>query len=498
MFGNAQVSPDGPMIRRTRPSRRISTASDVKYDMYLIPFETLEKLTEDESVLLPPHQTLLDRGDLIKWESLAEDEGATIVFVSHEWLGWKHPDPQSIQTRTLCAQLRNLKDGRHKKVQMSAIHRLVYNENKVTTAKEFKGMLQRTYVWYDWISMPQPDAETCEETKAKLRGPGLDAIRSIPAYVERADFMTILAPPGRHADRKDRITGEHANTSYSSWRKRGWCVLELYASMLSRDSKCPNLLIRSAEGTPQWIPPFDALTASCGLANYRCCEMGHTWLGKTVPCDKRTVHDILTKLLRTKVRHLRLEEKRTEMARAFSVMSHWWLRNLVTSSSSLETESAPRDCSNNPTHARDVKSFQSSIWWTGDLASIDKNGMSLLTYAAAANNPDVVETILKTMSSTFGHDTKRMRDQINRSISDDGIVEIGWPGRSTALHAAMCFASPRVVSLLLEYGADPKRYTVNGMCPFITSCCFDREDNVNVWLRKLPTWDVNARMSLTV
>ena len=43
---------------------------------------------------------------------------------------------------------------------------------------------------------------------------GMNAIHSIPSYVERTDLILVMAPPASHAD-----TGCACN--YRSWRSRG-------------------------------------------------------------------------------------------------------------------------------------------------------------------------------------------------------------------------------------------------------------------------------------
>ena len=47
-----------------------------------------------------------------------------------------------------------------------------------------------------------------------------EAVKSIPAYVERSTLMLCVVPPGKHEDRD----GETCDLA--SWRQRGWCRLE--------------------------------------------------------------------------------------------------------------------------------------------------------------------------------------------------------------------------------------------------------------------------------
>ena len=155
---------------------------------------------------------------------------------------------------------------------MDPFHTIMYKHRFKTTAKDWKAMLERTYFWVDWFSMPQPGAEKVEEIGKKkmdvLKAEGSKAIRSIPAYVERSDFILILVPSLYHSDRK-------VPTCYRTWRRRGWCLLELYAAAMARDSSNPPLLVRSERGTPMWMSPLEILKLSIGLADFTCCQRDH-------------------------------------------------------------------------------------------------------------------------------------------------------------------------------------------------------------------------------
>ena len=55
------------------------------------------------------HQELKRREFLTAWCDVPND--AEIVFVSHEWLSWAHPDPDGDQLRVLCRVIERLKRG---------------------------------------------------------------------------------------------------------------------------------------------------------------------------------------------------------------------------------------------------------------------------------------------------------------------------------------------------------------------------------------------------
>ena len=66
------------------------------------------------------------------------------------------------------------------------------------------------------------------------------AVRSIPAYIERASYVLVLAPFAQHGD-----TGEFC--AGGTWSRRGWCRLELWSARLS-DSSPPILMKHTVPG----------------------------------------------------------------------------------------------------------------------------------------------------------------------------------------------------------------------------------------------------------
>jgi len=196
-------------------NRRNSTATDIKFPMYLIPLDQLDRLyggKEPRHGRIEAHQELKRRGELVRWEDLPID--AHIIFLSHEWVGWNHPDPHGIQLKTFLRVIERLRSGDISYIEMNWFHRLMYefcffslfthihtrahsqihtrtyahryNKNIRTPKQEWKEVLSTAYVWMDWASMPQPSAcsPNVEKKKKDLLGTQLgDAVKSIPAYV---------------------------------------------------------------------------------------------------------------------------------------------------------------------------------------------------------------------------------------------------------------------------------------------------------------------------
>ena len=106
---------------------------------------------------------------------------------------------------------------------MDPIHTIMYKHKFTTKAKDCETMLKRTYFWIDWVSMPQTGAEKVEEIGKKkmdvLKVEGSKAIRSIPAYVERSDFILILVPSLYHSDRKVPTCYRWNSANERSWQR---------------------------------------------------------------------------------------------------------------------------------------------------------------------------------------------------------------------------------------------------------------------------------------
>jgi len=89
------------------------------------------------------------------------------------------------------------------KLETGGIQQVRANEQIV-----WKDTLRTTFVWMDWFSIPQRGIDETSQTDIEL------SLRTIPAYVERADFVTIVAPACKHKDRYDRSTNKNAELSY--------------------------------------------------------------------------------------------------------------------------------------------------------------------------------------------------------------------------------------------------------------------------------------------
>eukprot|EP00938_MAST-03A_sp_MAST-3A-sp1_P003598 g3598.t1 len=130
--------------------RRDSTASDLKFPMYLVPLSQLQQMyggKEARHQRVEACQDLMRRGELVNWTDLPFD--ARIIFVSHEWVGWSHPDPHGVQIRTFLRVMQRLRSGDIAKVEMNMFHTLMYGSNHVVRAEEWEEILESAYVVFE-------------------------------------------------------------------------------------------------------------------------------------------------------------------------------------------------------------------------------------------------------------------------------------------------------------------------------------------------------------
>ena len=132
-----------------------------------------------------------------------------------------------------------------------------------------------------------------EQTLQNLK----EAVESIPSYVEKSTLFLILAPVCLHRDRQEVC-------SYATWRKRGWCRLELQAARLKSGQMCM-LLCKGSEAKPVLMHPRQAAYLAPGAADFTCCQRNHMINGKEIPCDRQKVRSIMGAMIQTKTQELK-------------------------------------------------------------------------------------------------------------------------------------------------------------------------------------------------
>ena len=173
-----------------------SPASAGGFPMFTMP---LPKLMEMRAVRR--HEELLESGEVCEFHA---DMGRA-MFISHQWLGLTHPDPNGQQLQVLKDALVNLMSGQTV-VSVPPGVEIVVGRQRCPTTSDF--LAQPLYIWYDYFSCPQGHGTQASRFRQC-------AINCIPSYVERSFFVMILCPT---------VTCDHGGTlGYDSWASRGWC-----------------------------------------------------------------------------------------------------------------------------------------------------------------------------------------------------------------------------------------------------------------------------------
>ncbi len=453
--------------RERRDREREKKGSSVIFEkpplkMWLMNYQTMiRRYGGQQHPRLDQYDVLRDSGELVEWRYVPLD--ATTIYVSHEWTGSSSPDHNGTQMYHLLRLLRRLREGEISRTDMDAFHSLLYKHNYSTTAEEWKQVLdpEKTFIWYDGFSVPESKRE--------------DGFRSIPAYIQRCDFMIILAPGCTHVDKIDPRTKRKMNLCYRTYRLDARCVFEMFSSFLSTkggEKAKPALSVRSGTGIPKWISPLECQKLAVGTSSFGCCETNHTVIKK---CRRPVSLELLDRLIEERARSL-FEKRRHEVARMMICLKKWWLRGL---------DFKHQKVSN-------VKTFKNILRWKSpdDNEWFDRCDFPVLLYASLNDQRNVVKELLENISE----ENKNLRTKYLCSrIPKSGLSTLGFTGHTSALHCAMAGASYEVVVLLLQHGADPYDSDIAGNDPLMFASIFGRTDNVKFWLKRFPDWDLERK-----
>ena len=201
----------------TKYSAAISPADpeqELLFPMWVVPIKTMIELASAgcDGEPLPTHDELQQQGRLVRWEP-----GMRTMFLSHTWLGLKHPDPNGDKCRLIKKLLEGILQGRTR-VTGYWMATIVFQEKGIS-AKQLKKTFADGYVWMDYLSIPQLD----HTNQGK-------AIQSIADYIGLSDLFIVLAGAWKHAD-------DGSIRDLQAWGERGWCRMENLANSLSPKQK---------------------------------------------------------------------------------------------------------------------------------------------------------------------------------------------------------------------------------------------------------------------
>ncbi|CAJ1399136.1 unnamed protein product [Effrenium voratum] len=385
-----------PVPNPTRPCD--SCVHTMHFPMYVV------KVSDFLEMEGPPeaHGALWQRGMLRAWEP-----GIFTIFVSHQWLGLAHPDPQGVHCALLRETLQNIIDG-----TVSAETDIVsQNRGGSRHARQSPEGLAQGYLFLDWFAIPQITARTAGVNEEDTKSDAAKAVQSIPAYVEVSDLFIALVPEVQHHDRKT-----HCN--YTSWLARGWCRAELWCRLLSIKPETRVILIHSTREV-KFMFPLDWQASAIVDADF------------TVEADRSTVAKLGEVAVEEKIRQLR-QHGPLHVYRFFVANRP----KLLGISTRWDEETF-------------LKNFEFKDWRQ---AGQETSGMNGLLCATFAGNVEVIRRMVE------------HRADVNQNI--EGLGELGYyPSQSVLMAAAKSRQPAEVLTALLELRADVNHQAGNGTTP---------------------------------
>ena len=151
-----------------------------KFPMFVMPVSEVLKLDE-----LQPHEELKDK--LVEWKPGM----GKVLFCSHTWLKYKHPDDDAKSKITMLKRI--LVRIREKTIGDLPFWGAYYDPVQIK-AKELYRDLANGYVWFDVMSIPQADP-------VMMR----NAVSSIVRYVSDSAYLRHRAGRGAHLQGDDPV-----------------------------------------------------------------------------------------------------------------------------------------------------------------------------------------------------------------------------------------------------------------------------------------------------
>jgi hypothetical protein len=460
----------------------MAPVSDEGYPFYAMTVKEILSLTDWH-----PHQHLLADGKLINLTAdPAAGKGREVIFISHQWTGFNHPDPACSQLQALQRVLRSLMDGALD-VRTNKELEAIYGIKIITPGTEWKAMLADALIWIDYACMPQPSVEddladqasdgaqvqdhrlleNASEAKQRVIEQLTAAVDSIPSYVERCTQMWVLVPATEHQDMADTTCDLY------SWRSRGWCRMEFAASKLARGDDMPIVVIESGS-TLYYLNPCDTV---------RLCPAQGDF---TMSDDVTKVNSVLGKMHDAKVRDY-VEQGDYDLARGLMIFRP----NFAPVESTMEQEQG--DVDTDP-----LASLKNRLRWRDETTEkkwMDETGWSLIALAAGLDDisslkyllaqlqPGESAEVLKKAVKPFKKKSSRLREQpfgehIGTSFDD-----------VTPLVLASTWGSPEAVQLLLDAGAATSMEAACGHlpCHCTGAVMGGKLDNLEVLIKHDPT-----------
>ena len=380
------------------------------FPMWVVPIRTMLELATAgcDGALLPTHDEMQQQGRLVRWKP-----GMQTIFLSHTWLGWKHPDPKGDKCQLIKKLLEGILQGRTR-VTGYWMATIVFGE-KGLPARKLKKMFSDGYIWMDYLSIPQLDQ----------RSQGL-AIQSITEYVSHSNLFIVLAGAWTHVD-------DGSIRDLQAWGERGWCRMENLANSLS-----PALKTFIVAQSPTNIYAYGPM----GI-------VGRFWFWEvvghgvfTVEADKAALGPAILALIETRKAKAERDGDMV-LARLLSAIT-----NRLLSGTGVTVPELP------------LAEWLAQMRFSGVHDEEDRSGLSPLRFAIIADRADLVRELLD-QGAAIEIRSKPPKSTQNIVMPDETMLgtAASWGGGGARDHDAA------VLKLLLAHGAKTR---VVGSAPHLT------------------------------
>lgn len=360
-----------------------------------------------------PHDVLFEKNILHE-----RQPGMFVLFISHQWLGSAHPDPQGAQLSVLRIALQRMVDGllavEEDLTSMTPDARLAHGAIK-RLSPETMQKIANGYLFLDWFAIPQITARKHGVNEEATKSDAALAVQSIPAYVEASDLFVALVPELAHSD-----TGLPCN--YTSWLSRGWCRAELWCRLLSNKTDTSVVVVFSPREA-ELMFPLDWQRNLIADGRF------------TVESDRATVVKLGEVALESKLETLQME----------GPLSHY----------RFYLACRPRLLGQKPQDLNSEDFLRYFLFRSMDSAVNDTNSMNGVLCAVLSGNVPMIRHLAQ------------QRADVNYRIT--GLNALGYYETQTLLMAAAkSHQEPEVLSELIRFGADVHATARSGIgCTFV-------------------------------
>ena len=197
MLHSDAAAPDAAPVKKVG-------AVEEKYPCYGIPIRVLLDLEA-----WVPHQDLLEMGKLVRMGgrdmAAAGKPSEKIIFCSHQWTSFEHPDPNGDQLRALQSVFRKLEAG-ELITRTNPILEGIYNFKRTDDPEYWKDVIDNGFIWHDFSCIPQPlshkakmeaaaaAAAAATTTADKPMGPGIQSMASMATMLNQRPSLSSSSP----------------------------------------------------------------------------------------------------------------------------------------------------------------------------------------------------------------------------------------------------------------------------------------------------------------